>query len=221
MRRDDLVVDLERPTGLQVLGQAPGQDVDVEGVHGHRRQVALRRRRLLAVADHAAGFVEHRGAEARRLLGRHPGEGDRQVGAVFEVLPDHRPVVHRVDVIAGDDQHQLGPKVADEGEVLPHRVGGAAVPVRVLGAAVGGENAQLAGAADVVPGRAAGQVGVERVRPVLGEDADRADPRVHHVRQREVDEPVHPPDRDGALRPLGGEHRQLVDTPARQHQTDG
>ena len=107
---------------------------------------------------------------------------------LVDVLLQHQLVVHLVDVVAGEDDHELGLVVGDDVEVLVDRVGGALVPLGLGDALRGGEDVEalVALGAEEVP--AALQVADEAVRLVLGGDADAADAGVERVRQREVDD---------------------------------
>jgi hypothetical protein len=97
------------------------------------------------------------------------GDGDhadRHVGAVADVVLQHPPVVHLVDVVAREDQDALLPLRLDRVEVLGDGVGGAEVPA-LLGRALRRERRdELREAArQEVP--AEPQVVLERARTVL------------------------------------------------------
>ena len=127
-------------------------------------------------------------AEAGGLHARHLEAADGHVGAGVDVLLQHQLVVHLVDVVAGEDHHELRLVVGDDVDVLVDRVGGALVPLRLGDALAGGQDVEalVALGAEEVP--AALQVADQAVRLVLGGDADAADAGVQRVRQREVDD---------------------------------
>ena len=52
---------------------------------------------------------------------RHALDRDRHVGALAPVLLDERAVVHLVDVVAGEDEHDVGAGLADGLDVLERR----------------------------------------------------------------------------------------------------
>ena len=148
-----------------------------------------------------------------RLLRRHFHHPDGDVGALLHVVGDHRPVIHLVDVVAGEHQHVLGTMGADQLDVLVHGIGGAAVPHRaelLLRRYDFDEFAELA--AQVAP--AVLHVLDERLRLVLGEDRDLADARVHAVRQHEVDDTELAAERGGGLAAVRGEIVQPLAAPA-------
>ena len=128
-------------------------------------------------------------AEADGLHPRHLEAADGDVGALVDVLLQHQLVVHLVDVVAGEDHHELRAVVGDDVEVLVDRVGGALVPLGLADALAGGQDVEalVALGAEEVP--AALQVADQGMRLVLGGDADAADAGVQRVRQREVDDP--------------------------------
>jgi hypothetical protein len=64
-----------------------------------------------------------------RLLDRDGPHGARHDRVRLAMAGDERSVVHLVDVVARQDEHELGIAVGDEVEVLEDRVRGAVVPV--------------------------------------------------------------------------------------------
>jgi hypothetical protein len=63
-----------------------------------------------------------------RFAARHPQRRDGEIGAHAAVELEHLRDVHLVDVIGAEDEYLDGPNVAQQVEVLPDRVGGAAEP---------------------------------------------------------------------------------------------
>ena len=106
------------------------------------------------------------------------------------MLLEHQLVIHLVDMIPRQNQHELRRIAFDDVDVLEDGVGGAFVPLQLGDALRGGEDVEafVALGAQEVP--AALKVPDERVRLVLRGDADAADARVDRVRQREVDDPA-------------------------------
>ena len=68
-------------------------------------------------------------AHAGGLLAGHVQRRDRDVGLLLDVEGDQPAVVHLVDVVAREHEHQVRRAALDEREVLRDRVGGALVPV--------------------------------------------------------------------------------------------
>ena len=68
-------------------------------------------------------------AEAVGLADGHRLDRDGHVGAPAAVLLDEGPVVHLVDVVAGQDEHDVGARLVDGVEVGGHRIGRAAIPL--------------------------------------------------------------------------------------------
>ena len=134
------------------------------------------------------------GREDPHALGLFAGDvqrGDRDVRLPRDVEVDHRGVVHLVDVVAGEDEHEVGLAALDEGEVLRDRVGRALVPVGVGAAPVGLIDLDAAREAAVeIPGPSRPDVLEQRVRAVLGHDHHVHDPRVDAVGESEIDDAV-------------------------------
>ena len=78
------------------------------------------------------------------------------------MLGQHLPVVHPVDVVAGEDQHPFGLVRLHEVQVLPEGVGGAVVPVGGAVAGAGRQDAYAPAQAVQIPGLAHAQVAHER-----------------------------------------------------------
>ena len=117
-------------------------------------------------------------------------------------------VVHLVDVIAGQDDHDLGPLFFQRIDVLVNGVGRALIPLLVdplLGRHDVDEFAQLA--AKVIP-PAQRDVPIEAHRLVLREHHDPPHAAVETVREREVDDPVNAAKRHRRLRPVARQRPQ-------------
>ena len=145
--------------------------------------------------------------KSRRALARHLDHADGDVGALLDVIGDHRAVVHLVDVIAGQHQHVLGPQRADQIEVLVDAIGGAAIPVHadlLLRRHHVDELAELA--AQVAP--AALHVLDQRLALVLRHQVDLADAGIDAVGQHEVDDAELAAERGGRLAAM---QRQILE----------
>ncbi len=137
-------------------------------------------------------------AEVNRVGCRnfHHAHGD--VSALLDVVGDHRAVIHLVDVISREHEHVLGPMRQNQLNVLVDRVGGATVPERPdLLLCRNGLDKFTEFAAQVAP--AALHVLDERLRLVLREDGDLANPGIHAVRKHEIDDAELPAERVAGL----------------------
>ena len=211
-RRDDV-----RSEVGEVLGQPAAEGPLAEDVDAHRREVALRLLRLLLPVDHPTGLVHREDPHPAGVGERDPPDGDRHVGPLGAVRGNERLVVHLVDVVASQDEDRVGRVVVDDVEVLEHRVGRAAIPLR--NATAGDVRLEHPDAACVpveVPRPAEPDVVVERARVVLGQDDHVVDVRVHAVREREIDDPILAAERDGGLRANGREDGQPLTLAAGQ-----
>ncbi len=210
--RDDV-----RPEVDPVLRQPAAERLLGEDVDAHRGEVALGLLGLLLPLDDPVVLVEREDPHPRRLGQRHAPDGDRDVGAVAAVGRHERLVVHLVDVVAGEDQHDVGGVVLDDVDVAQDRVGGAAIPLGELAALdVRLQQLDAAAVAVEVPRPAEADVVVERARVVLGQHDDVVDVRVDAVGQREVDDPVLAAEGHRRLGPLLGEDREAFALAARE-----
>ena len=136
-------------------------------------------------------------AGASSIVDRLRRDGD--VGAPIDVRVDHLVVVHPVEMIAGENQVVVGVVAREVPRRLPHGVGGALIPVRIVRRLLGGQDLDEALAEQVHP-VGLGDVPVERRRVELRQHEDAADVRVQAVADRDVDQPVLAGDRHGRLR---------------------
>ncbi len=107
--------------------------------------------------------------------------------------------------------------VLDDVDVLVDGVGRALVPLRLGDALAGRQDVEalVALGAEEVP--AALQVADQRVRLVLGRDADAADAGIERVRQREIDDARLAAEIDGGLGAPVGQLLQAAAAPAGKH----
>ncbi|MND93382.1 hypothetical protein D3C80_855680 [compost metagenome] len=176
---------------LQLLDEEAG----IEDVDAHRRQGALGIAgnarwdlRLFDELYHAVLVVDGHHAELAGIGNRHVDAGHRHVGALAGMGGQHAPIVHLVDVVAGDDQHVLGVAAVDEVQVLVNRIGGALVPLGFVDLLLGGKELDELVEAAIEETPAALDVADQAVGLVLGGDADLADARVDAVGEGEVDD---------------------------------
>ena len=54
---------------------------------------------------------------------------DRNIGSRIDVLLKHFGVIHFVDMVAGENEHELGTLAPDRVNILIHRVGGPLIPL--------------------------------------------------------------------------------------------
>ena len=151
--------------------------------------------------------VEGEDAHAGGVGGSHGKGGNRDVGVAVAVLVDQDGVIHAVEVIAGQDQVVVGVVAHEMPGRLPDRVGGALIPVGVVGRLLSREDLDEAVAERVHP-VGLRDVPVERGGVELRQHEDAADVRVQAIADRDVDEAVAPADWHGRLRSVLGQGKQ-------------
>ena len=177
----------------------------------------LRRLRLLEETDHPARIVQAHDAHRRGFFGgdRHGGNG--HVGAALLVRSDHLLEVHAVELIAGEDEDVVDAGLFQVAEVLPHGVGRALIPIRVVQGLLGGQQLDEAAAEGVERIRAA-DVPVEAHGVELRQHVDAVQAAVDAVGERDVDQPVLSGDRDRGLGAILGQWIEARPLAAAQHQ---
>jgi hypothetical protein len=171
---------------------------------------------LLDEGDHAALFVGVDHAEGRGFFLRDGDRSDGEVCVFHQVVLQHLLDVHLVDVVAAEDDDDLGVFVAHDVKALPDRVGAAAKPVEPR-ALLGGDRLDVVvedrreppGARDVL---------FERGALVLREDLDLREAAVDEVREDHVDDAIAAAEGDRGLGSLERERREsLALTPSENH----
>ena len=147
------------------------------------------RLRLLDEPGHATVRVHAQKPEAGGVLLQHGNGRDRHVGAMTAMRFDQVAEVHPVKLVAGEDEHFVGVLALDVGDVLPHRVGRALIPVHALVRLLRREHFDEALAEHVELVRVR-DVPVQADRKELREDVNVVQAAVDAVRDRDVDEPV-------------------------------
>ena len=143
----------------------------------------------------------------------------RDVGIVLDVIPQHLAIVHAVQMVAGEDQHQVAPHFGDDPKVAPHRVGGALEPTFVGGRLLCsedlnepfGEDVELVGPGDVP---------VQRNGVVLGQHEHPFHAGVDRVADGDVDQPVLAGDRYGRLGALTCQWIESLTAPSAENDDD-
>jgi hypothetical protein len=105
------------------------------------------------------------------------------------VLAQDAPVVHPVQVVPGEHEHEVPRGVGDDAQVLAHGVGRPLEPALLERRLLRGEDLQEAAREDVelVGPR---EVPVQRGRVELRQDEDALHPGADRVAHRDVDQPV-------------------------------
>jgi len=219
--RDDVAAEVvARRRVAAVVDQHALEHLALEDVVAHRDQRPARAAghlgrvlRLLDEVDDPAALVDVDDAEAAGLAGRDRERGDGEVRVEVAVGLLHLLDVELVDVVTAEHGDVRRAGVTDEVEVLVHGVGRAAVPEL---AEAHLRRHDLDVLAEPAEPPVAGQVLDQARRHVLREHVDAPVPRVHEVRQDEVDDPVAAGERDAGLgavdreraeaRPLAARH---------------
>ena len=212
--RDDVFPEIVRGVPFRVREKMVVQDGSPEEVDSHRAEGAGRVARhgrgvggLLVPAGDPRVAVHGHDAEVRGLRQRVFNRADHHVRLRLLEEAVHFLVVHLVDVVAGQDQDELGLLVLDDEPVLVDRVGRALVPV-LADALLGGQGEDVLADFGVEDVPAAPDVAVQGVGFVLDQDDDAAQPGVDAVAEGEVDDPVFAAEGDGGL---GAIRRQRVE----------
>mgnify|MGYP007080179802 CR=1 FL=1 len=194
--RDDVVPEIVVGFASRIGDQFFTQGIGIEDVvtHGSKAQSRLAGNglcaglRLFFEAHDAAICINLHDAEAWRVFDRDRNAGNRRHRTLFNVKIDHLPNVHFVDVIGTEDQHVVGPLVLDHVVVLKNRVCCTAIP-KFTHAHLGGHNCHEIRRAVSHRPRSL-NVFHQGLCFVLGQHVKRANARVEHVGEDEVDDAV-------------------------------
>ena len=194
------------------------EDVDAHGgVDFVRMQArALGLGRLFLEAQDAPVRVGFDDAEAPGGLGGVDLDGgDGDVGAGIHVLLQHLPVIHFVDVVAGQDEDVVRVLAADRIDILIDGVGGAQIPIRGNAHLRRQHFDEFAEPHQRRPALA--DVAVEAQRFVLREDEHAPQVAVDAIGKRDVDDAVDAAEGHGGLGAVARERPEpLALAPARR-----
>ena len=223
--RQDVVAKVV--TAAPVVGVEPElleEEVGREAVDAHRGQrlagIGRIRRRvghLLAEAAHAARAVHGHRAKLGGLDAGDRQRGHGHVGAALLVGGDQCLVVHLVDVVAGEHDHEPRGRLFQRIDVLVDRVGGAQIPVLVDPLLRGQHVEKLADVAAEEPVPTEVQVAVEAAALVLREQQQPLEAAVETVGEREVDDPVTASEWHGRLGAVAGQRIEPNATASSKH----
>ena len=136
--RQDVLAEIVSGLGIFGIGKQDGyEELGIENVYAHGR-VAVRRfmrrsfrlGRFFLKAHDAPVLVGFDNAELFGGFGSGDFNGGHgNIGAGFDVLFEHFRVIHLVNMVAGEDEDELGALAANRVDVLVHGVGRALVPL--------------------------------------------------------------------------------------------
>ena len=192
-----------------------GKNIDAHGCERALRHLGL----FFELIDGAVRIgVEN--PESGRFGKRHVDRGDRAVRPLVDVRLQHGGVIHFVDVVAREDQNVIGIIHFHEMHILIDRVCRALVPGRARLALVRREDVHAAERPVEIPRLSVADVLVEDERLVLREDADRIDPRIDAVGEREIDDAVLGAEGDRGFCDVAGERKKPAALAAREKHGD-
>ena len=119
-------------------------------------------------------------------------------------------------MVAREDEHIIGVKLLDKGQVLIDGVGRAAVPLARFAGVVGGQHIHAAVAYVQIPRRARADIGVELQGLILRQHAHGVDAAVGAVGKRKIDDAILAAKGHGGLGHMAGQHAQAAALAARQ-----
>ncbi len=167
---------------FRVFHQRRQQHIGIEEIntHGSVDHVGIKRRTqiggfgLLLETDHLARPAYFDDAEARYRCRVDGQRRQRHVGAGLQMVLEHEPVIHFVNMVAGKNQYMPRLFGAYGIDVLVDRVGGSHVPISAH-SLHGGQNLyEFAQFLSHNAGPAFANMTIQRKRLVLGEDVNPA-----------------------------------------------
>src|SRR5277367_3395034 len=210
--RDDVLAEIVFGGGIFGVGDQDGNEqlgIEKIDAHGGVHFVRMNARTLgvggfFLEADDAPVFVGLEDAEtAGSFLGRDFEGGDSDVRTGLDVLLEHLLIIHFVDMVAGEDEDEIGLFGADGIDVLIDGVGGALIPV-LRDTHLRGENFDEIAVAHQ-SGPALAHVAIEAERFVLGEDEDAAQIAIEAIRKRDINDAVDAAEGDSGLGAIASE----------------
>jgi len=195
-RGDDIFAEIvARPLGIGVLDELLVEKIGIEDIdpHGHERSISATGHRLRVIgffleAHDPEMVIDGHDPEAARLAQGDLNATDREVGLVLEMEGQHRPVVHLVDMVAGQDQHVSRLVGSEDIDVLIQGVRGSPIP-GLMDALGGGKDLDEFSELLVQKTPAALQMTDEGVGLVLRQHPDAPDAGIHAIGQGKINDP--------------------------------
>ncbi len=226
-RGDDVLAEVVGTFGnRRVAAEFLEEEIRVEHIDAHVGQAVVGRTRhgvggfgLFEEMRHPMRIVGFHDAKLVRFAERHGNAGDGGLGAGGDVFLDHRLIVHFIDVIAAEDEEDIGARAFEGVDVLVDGVGGASIPVFVE-SLLGRENIDVfvQFAAKKAPGEV--DVAVEAGGLVLREDENPPEAAVEAIRESEVDNAVSAAKGNGGLGAIASERFEARTLASGQDQRD-
>ncbi len=111
-------------------------------------------------------------------------------------------------MVAGEDDHRVRARFYNKVEILGDGVRGAGVPILALAGLIGLQQAHAAPAAVQIPGLANGNVVIQAVGAILGEDAHGVNAAVDTIAQGKIDDAEFACKGNGRFCPFFGQDRE-------------
>ena len=189
----------------------PGEDIDAHG-----GQIADGLGRLLREIHDAILIVAFHNAEAAGFLPGDGHNGNRQVGLMCLVFPQHFVIIHGVKMVAGQDQYIFGIIGIYKVDVVIDGIGSAQIPGAAGFRFIRRQNVDTAVAGVHVPCLAVAQIGVEDGGLVLGQNTHSVDAGIDAVGKAEVDDAVLAAEGNGGFGIFFGQGQQTAALSASQ-----
>ena len=212
----------------QVFVEHPVQIGGVEDVDAHAGQRHIRAarhgfglRRFFSKADDGARRVNGHDAECAGFLQGHFDAADGAIHAAVHMVLEHQRVIHFVHMVTGQDHHVFRMAALDDVQVLVDGIRRATVPMLFVEPLLRRQQVHHFVELGAQKTPAALQMPQERMRFVLGDDANPPDAGVDAVGQREIDDAEFATEIHRRFGATVGELFQTRATSTGQHQGDG
>ena len=151
----------------------------------------------------------------------HLDTADGAIHAAVDVVFEHQRVIHFVHVVTGQNHHVFRVAALDDVQVLVDGIRRATVPVLITQALLGRQQIHHLVELGAQKTPATLQMAQERMRFVLGDDANTPDAGVDAIGQREIDDAKFAAEIHRRLGAPVGQLFQTRTASTRQHQGDG
>ena len=191
------------------FAQALDQGRRIKNVNAHRGQCAfVAGFGLFAELNHTVAGIGRHNSKTVGLFQRNVHHGHGQIGVVANMRGDQIAVIHLINMIAGQNQHQIGALVFHIADVLQNRIGGAAVPTLVVATLIRLQQPHPTAITVEVPGFADADMVVQGMRPILGQNRDIENARIHAIGQCKINDPIFARKRHRRLGSLFRQHTE-------------
>ena len=164
------------------------QHIFTEDVNAHRGQRFTCPAGFFAKIDQTIVGGDGNDAVAMGVVQINATHSDCQIGVVLDVLAQHGPVIHQINMIAGQHEHVFFTLLLHKIKITAHRIRRTQLPVAIGPAPVGLKQPHTTAGPIQIPRLTDADVIIQAARAILGKHSNIINFAIDAIAQGEVDQ---------------------------------